>query len=198
MNTSLGRSLRIYQECPVCKKQIKGVRFKKHVLKHWIASKKYEEFPDFIRRVYESKVKIPFRLLNRRPRYLPTVGKRKTAIAKAITTSGVGRIKINNVPIEIWQPKLARAKIKEPLLLAEGEVKTIDIEVSVKGGGFMGQAEAVRTAIAKGIVGWTRNPAIKKKIMEYDRSLLVSDPRRKEPKKFRRKGARARRQKSYR
>lgn len=198
MSTYLRRSLRIYQECPVCKKQIKGVRFKNHVLKHWIASKDYEEFPDFIRRVYESKVKIPFKLLNTRPHYLPTVGKKKRAIAKAITSSGIGRVRINNVPVEIWQPEIARHEILEPLILAGEEVKKLDIEVRVRGGGFMGQAQAVRTAIAKGIVGWTRNPAIKRKIMEYDRSLLVSDPRRREPKKFGRRGARARRQKSYR
>lgn len=143
-------------------------------------------------------MKIPFKLLNGHPRYLPTVGKKKTAIAKAITRSGIGRVKINNVPVEIWQPRMARDKIMEPLVLVGESLKSIDIEVRVRGGGFMGQAEAVRTAIAKGIVGWTRNPAIKKKFMEHDRSLLVSDPRRKEPKKFERKGARARRQKSYR
>ena len=85
----------------------------------------------------------------------------------------------------------------EPLILAEEKTKSIDIEVRVRGGGFMGQAEAVRTAIAKAIAGWTRSPAIKKKFMDYDRSLLVSDPRRKEPKKFGRKGPRAQRQKSY-
>lgn len=198
MSTYLRRSLRIYHECPVCKKQIKGVRFKNHVLRHWIASRNYEEFPDFIRRVYGSKVKIPFKLLNSRSRYLPTLGKRKTAIAKAITNSGVGRVKINDVPVEIWQPKNSRDKISEPIILARKEMKKIDIEVSVRGGGFMGQAQAVRTAIAKGIVGWTKNPSVKKKFLEHDRSLLVSDSRRKEPKKFGRRGPRARRQKSYR
>ena len=143
-------------------------------------------------------MRIPFKLLKRHPYFLPAVGKKKTAIAKAVTTSGIGRVKINNVPVELWQPKIAREKIMEPLMLAEDAVKSIDIEVRVQGGGFMGQAEAVRTAIARAIVGWVRSPAIKKKFLEHDRSLLVSDPRRKEPKKFRRKGARARRQKSYR
>ena len=165
MSTYLGRSLRIYQECPVCRKQIKGARFKNHVLGHWITSKDYEEFPDFIRRVYESKVKIPFKLLNSRSRYLPTLGKRKTAIAKAITSLGIGRIKINGIPVAIWQPKIARDKISEPIILAGEEVRKINIEVWVRGGGFMGQAEAVRTAIAKAIVGWTKNPSVKKKIL---------------------------------
>ena len=198
MSTYRGRDLKIYHECPVCKKQIKGIRFKNHVLNHWVTSKNYEEFPEFIRRAYESKVKIPFKLLSSRPRYLSTLGKKKTAIAKAITSSGIGRIKINNIPVEIWEPKVARDKILEPVILIEKKNKKIDIEVKVRGGGFMGQAQAVRTAIAKGIVGWTKKPSIKKRFIEHDRSLLVSDPRREEPKKFGRKGARARRQKSYR
>ena len=197
MNTSLRRSLRIYQECPVCKRQIKGVRFKNHVLRHWILSKSYEKFDDFIRRVYESKVKIPFKLLDGLPRYFTAVGKKKSAVAKAIVSSGVGRVRINRVPVEIWQPEITRQVIMEPLLLAE-ESKRIDIEVIVKGGGFMGQAQASRTAIAKSIVGWTKDPSLKMSFMEYDRRLLVDDRRVKEPKKFSRKGARARRQKSYR
>lgn len=197
-STSQSRSLKLYHECPVCKKKIKGVRFKRHVLNHWIASRNYEEFPDFIRRVYKSKIKISFKLLRRNPQFLPTVGKKKTAIAKAVITSGNGCVRINRVPIEMWQPKIAREKIMESLIIVEDIAKKIDVDVRVQGGGFMGQAEAVRTAIARAIVGWERKPSIKKRYMNYDRHLLVSDPRRKESKKFHRKGARARRQKSYR
>jgi small subunit ribosomal protein S9 len=93
---------------------------------------------------------------------------------------------------------VARYKILEPVLLSGEGVEKIDVEVSVRGGGFMGQAQAVRTAIARGIVGWTKNVSIKKIFIEYDRNLLINDSRRKEPKKFGRKGAQARRQKSYR
>ena len=62
----------------------------------------------------------------------------------------------------------------------------------------MGQTDAVRTALAKAISEWTDKPEIKRKFLEYDRMLLVSDARRKEPKKFGGRGARQRFQKSYR
>jgi len=130
---------------------------------------------------------------------LLTSGKRKTAIARAVIRDGKGRIRINKIPIEIYQPELARWKIMEPLLLAGDDViSKIDIDVKVEGGGYMGQAEAARIAIARALVEWTEDPALKKKFIEYDRSMLVGDPRRTEPKKFGGRSARARRQKSYR
>lgn len=198
MSISPRRSLRIYQECPICKRQIKGIKFKNHVLRHWILSKSYEKFDDFIRRIYESKIKIPFRLLDGLPRHFSAVGKKKTAIAKAIVSSGSGCVRINNVPVEIWQPEVAKQLIMEPLILAAEEAKQLGIEVKTSGGGFMGQAQAARIAIARGIIGWTKDPSLKMRFIKYDRRLLVDDPRVKEPKKFSRKGARARRQKSYR
>lgn len=130
---------------------------------------------------------------------LLTSGKRKTAIARAVIREGKGRIRINKIPIEIYQPELARWKIMEPLLLAGDDVVSkIDIDVKVEGGGYMGQAEAARIAIARALVEWTEDPTLKKKVIEYDRSMLVGDPRRTEPKKFGGRSARARRQKSYR
>ena len=130
---------------------------------------------------------------------LLTSGKRKTAIARAVIREGKGRIRINKIPIEIYQPELARWKIMEPLLLAGDDVVSkIDIDVKVEGGGYMGQAEAARIAIARALVEWTEDPTLKKKLIEYDRSMLVGDPRRTEPKKFGGRSARARRQKSYR
>ena len=130
---------------------------------------------------------------------LLTSGKRKTAIARAVVREGKGRIRINKIPIEIYQPELARWKIMEPILLAgNGVANKIDIDVKVEGGGYMGQAEAARIAIARALVEWTGDPALKKKFIEYDRTMLVGDPRRTEPKKFGGRSARARRQKSYR
>jgi len=126
-------------------------------------------------------------------------GKRKTAIAKAIIKPGMGRIRINNVPLEIYEPEIARLKILEPLLEVGAEVwKNLDINVKVRGGGFMGQAEAARMAIARGLVKWTRSSHIKSVFLKLDRTLIAGDPRRKEPKKFGGPGARARDQKSYR
>jgi len=126
-------------------------------------------------------------------------GKRKTAIAKAVIKPGMGRIRINNTPLEIYEPEVARLMILEPLLEAGEEAwKGLDINVKVRGGGFMGQAEAARMAIARGLVRWTRSSRLKTVFLRLDRTLIAGDPRRKEPKKFGGPGARARDQKSYR
>ncbi len=127
-----------------------------------------------------------------------TSGKRKTAIAKAVVRPGVGRVRINKIPIEIFQPELARMTIIEPLIIAKDLAKKVDIDVTVKGGGVMGQAEAARTAIARGLVEWSGDEELRKAYLQYDRYLLVNDVRRKEPKKQGGRGARKRRQTSYR
>ena len=132
-------------------------------------------------------------------RVLLTSGKRKTAIARATVREGQGRVRINNVPLEIVEPEIARKKIMEPLLQTGEDVwKKLDIAVKVSGGGFMGQAEAVRTSIARALVEWTKSRRVKTVLTEYDRTLIAGDPRRKEPKKFGGPGARAKDQKSYR
>jgi len=126
-------------------------------------------------------------------------GKRKTAIARATVKAGKGRIRINNVPLEILEPKIAREKIMEPLIHAGHEVwKQLDIDIKVSGGGFMGQAEATRTAMARALLKWTKSAHLRRVFSEYDRTLIAGDPRRREPKKFGGPGARARDQKSYR
>ncbi len=127
-----------------------------------------------------------------------TSGKRKTAIAKATVTKGQGRVRINNKPVELYEPQIARFKIMEPLTIAAGRTDDLNIEVTVAGGGFMSQANACRTAIAKGILEYTGDPALKVSFLDFDRSLLVSDSRFKEPKKPLGRGARKKRQKSYR
>jgi len=129
---------------------------------------------------------------------LLTSGKRKTAIARATVKPGKGRIRINNIPLEILEPKIARDKIMEPLLHANDAWKQIDITVKVSGGGFMGQAEAARIAVARALLKWTKSAHLRTLLTAYDRTLLAGDPRRKEPKKFGGPGARARDQKSYR
>ena len=125
-------------------------------------------------------------------------GKKKTATARATLKDGKGTVRINKVPVEIYEPRLSRLKIQEPLQIAGDMIKAIDIDVFVRGGGTMGQTDAVRTAIAKGIVEWTGDTALKEAFSEYDRNLLVSDHRQKEKKKFGGLGARAKYQKSYR
>lgn len=126
-------------------------------------------------------------------------GKRKTAVARATVRAGKGKIRINNIPVEIFEPKLARDKIMEPLIVIEDEVwKQLDINVKVSGGGFMGQAEAVRIAIANCLLKWTKSTRLRTALRDYDRIMIAGDPRRKEPKKFGGPSARARDQKSYR
>jgi small subunit ribosomal protein S9 len=126
-------------------------------------------------------------------------GKRKTAIARATVRIGKGRVRINKVPLEIFEPKFARDKILEPILLADEKVlNQLDINVKVSGGGYMGQAEAARMAIAKGLLKWTKSTRLQTTFKDYDRTMIAGDPRRSEPKKFGGPGARARDQKSYR
>ena len=127
-----------------------------------------------------------------------TTGKRKTSIAKATVVKGAGRVRINKKPVDFYEPAIARWKIMEPLKLAEHHVSMVDIDVNVRGGGFMSQANAIRTAIAKGLVEYTADPALRLSLLGYDRDLLVSDSRIKESKKPLGRGARKKRQKSYR
>ena len=127
-----------------------------------------------------------------------TSGKRKTAIARATVQKGKGLIRINKKPVEIYEPEIAKWKILEPIRLAEKHIGKVNIDVNVAGGGFMSQANAVRTAIARGLVEFTADPSLKLAFLDHDRSLLVNDSRRKESKKPLGRGARKKRQKSYR
>ncbi|MBW6518429.1 MAG: 30S ribosomal protein S9 [ANME-2 cluster archaeon] len=128
-----------------------------------------------------------------------TSGKKKTAIARATIKDGVGRVRINKKPLEIFKPDLVRLKMMEPITLAGDKITSkIDIDVNVNGGGIMGQADAARTAIGKGLVEWSGDLALKDTMLSYDRNLLVNDSRQKETKKFGGSGARAKTQKSYR
>ena len=126
-------------------------------------------------------------------------GKRKTAAARAVVRAGVGRVRINLVPVEILEPEIARAKIMEPLLQAGADVwSQVDMDVKTSGGGYMGQAEAARMAVANALLKWTKSGHLRTVFTEYDRTMIAGDSRRKEPKMFGGPGARAKEQKSYR
>ena len=86
----------------------------------------------------------------------------------------------------------------EPLELAGDRTVKVDIDVKVAGGGVMGQAAATRTAIARGLVDYFADEDLRTKYRAFDRNLLVNDPRRSEPKHPLGRGARKKRQKSYR
>jgi len=125
-------------------------------------------------------------------------GKRKTAVARATVTKGSGVIRVNSIPVEIHEPELARLKILEPLKLAGKKAEGVDIAVRVGGGGVMGQADAARTAIARGLVSYLNDTDLESLYRDYDRTLIVPDTRRKLPKNPLGRGARKKRQKSYR
>ncbi|QSG07142.1 30S ribosomal protein S9 [Halapricum desulfuricans] len=128
-----------------------------------------------------------------------TSGKKKTAIARATVSDGEGRVRINSRPVELVEPELARLKMLEPFRIADDDLReSVDVDVSVEGGGTTGQADATRTAIARGLVQHTNDAELRDAYMEFDRSLLVNDVRQSEPKKWGGPGARARYQKSYR
>jgi len=132
------------------------------------------------------------------PAIILATGKRKAAIARATVRKGQGLLRYNGVPLELVEPELVRQKVQEPLLMVGDRVRTVDIAVSTRGGGIVGQASAARTAVARGLVAWLKDDALRTTFRHYDRTLLVNDPRRKLPKRPGGRGARARRQKSYR
>ena len=137
---------------------------------------------------------------------------RKMSSAHVYIKDGAGRVRINNVPVEFIQQEVARETILVPLRIAGNKRDKIDISVRVSGGGFMGQAGAAATAISRALTGWTKSKEkpkshplsesvrkeLREKIITYDKYLISGDSRRKEPKKFGGKGARRRKQKSYR
>ena len=135
-----------------------------------------------------------------------TFGRKKTATAVAVCQQGHGSIRVNGRPLHLVEPQVLRFKLEEPIyLLGRDKFAQVDIRIRVKGGGRIAQVYAIRQALAKSIVAYNQkfvDEATKKQIrdtlVQYDRSLLVSDPRRCEPKKFGGPGARAKYQKSYR
>ncbi|MCJ1296180.1 40S ribosomal protein S16 [Xylographa carneopallida] len=154
-------------------------------------------------------------------------GKKKTATAVAHCKAGKGLVKVNGKPLALMQPEILRFKVNssvpsphmppslsqlrstqvyEPLLiLGLDKFAAVDIRVRVSGGGHTSQIYAIRQAIAKSIVAYYQKYVdeyaknqLKQALVQYDRTLLVADNRRCEPKKFGGPGARARYQKSYR
>ncbi|QSL66806.1 hypothetical protein MERGE_001193 [Pneumocystis wakefieldiae] len=151
--------------------------------------------------------------------FVQTFGRKKTATAVAHCKAGRGLLKINGSPIDLVKPEILRLKIYEPILIAgPDKFSNVDIRVRVSGGGRVSQIYAIRyiflhkvpanllsQAISKAIIAYYQKYVdeqskieLKKTLVSYDRTLLVADPRRCEPKKFGGKGARSKYQKSYR
>ena len=125
--------------------------------------------------------------------------KKKSAVARASLKKGTGKFRVNKRDLNLIQPYYVLEYVREPLELA-GEAVTggVNVDVSVKGGGFMSQAVAVRGAIAKALVAFSKDKKLKDKYLKYDRMLLVDDPRQSEPKKPLGTGARRKKQSSKR
>lgn len=120
-------------------------------------------------------------------------GMRKRAVARVSAKPGKGKVIINKKPLDCMEPEISRHMIMEPLILAGETAEKLDFVASVSGGGITGQASAVRQAIAKLLV--KHNKTLKKKFLDYDRSLLIADVRRTEPHKPSRSSAGPRRHK---
>merc|ERR1711973_821929 len=135
-----------------------------------------------------------------------TFGRKKTATAVAYCKRGKGLIRVNGKPLTEVEPKALQHKLLEPvLLLGKDRFADVDVRIRVKGGGRIAQVYTIRQALSKPLVAYYQKyvdeqskKAIKDTLVQYDRSLLVADPRRCESKKFGGPGARARFQKSYR
>ena len=125
-------------------------------------------------------------------------GKRKTSVARVVVSDGKGRIRVNNVPIHRVEPYLARDRIREAFMLATDYNERVDIQITTHGGGVMSQAVAARMGVAQGMVKFSKSKRLKAKYIEYDRTMLAGDARRKEAKKFGGPSARRKKQKSYR
>lgn len=127
--------------------------------------------------------------------------KRKEAIARASVKAGKGRVRINGVDVDALEQEMYGSLMKEPIGLSSVTKELagrLDISINVHGGGASSQAQAVRSAIAKGMSKFADTDTIRKEYMRYDKSLLVDDYRRVEPKKYLGPKARAKFQTSYR
>lgn len=117
-----------------------------------------------------------------------TIGRRKTSIARIYVTSGSGDILVNDKPLEEYFPtEILKLIVHQPLNVVNAEGK-FNIKVNVDGGGFKGQAEAIRLAISRALceIDAENRPPLKKE------GFLTRDPRMVERKKYGRRKARRR------
>ena len=112
-------------------------------------------------------------------KYYEAVGRRKAATARVRLYPGTGEIVVNDKPLEEYFPRLRdRLHLLEPLMVT-GTEGQFNVMVKVKGGGFSGQAGAVRHGPARAltVVDENMRPTLRRA------GLLMRDPRAKERKK---------------
>ena len=114
-------------------------------------------------------------------------GKRKTAIARTWIMPGNGEITINNRPMDdYFKVEVVKTIVKQPLVLTN-TLGSFDVKARVTGGGFSGQAGAIRHGITKALI--SANPELRKALKRA--GFVRRDARVKERKKYGQKGARA-------
>ena len=119
-----------------------------------------------------------------------TIGRRKTSVARLYISKGKGKIMVNKKAYnEFFPTATLQYKITQPLALTKNEGK-FDLKVTVKGGGFNGQAEAVRLAISRALCKFDEE----NRMILKPEGLLTRDPRMVERKKFGQKKARKKHQ----
>ncbi len=117
--------------------------------------------------------------------YLGT-GRRKTSVARVFMTPGTGKISVNGRTLEDYLPlETLRMVVKSPLELTE-TLSQFDVNVNVNGGGYTGQAGAIRHGIARALLEASEDyrPSLKAA------GFLTRDSRAKERKKYGLKAAR--------
>ena len=119
---------------------------------------------------------------------ITATGRKKRSVAQVRMTAGKGNITVNGKDVNEYMPFATLVMdLKQPLVLTNNE-NTFDITVKVNGGGFSGQAGAIRLAIAKALVEYdkdadqTRDDAYRK-VLKVN-GFLTRDPRVKERKKY--------------
>ena len=116
------------------------------------------------------------------------VGRRKAAVARVIVKEGNGNITINKRPLDVYFPSsILQYIVKQPLTTLN-VAEQYDILVNLDGGGYTGQAEALRLAIARALV--KINPEDKSVLRKH--GFMTRDPRAVERKKPGRPKARRR------
>ena len=118
-------------------------------------------------------------------------GKRKSSIAKVWLTPGSGKITINGLSLDAWLGGLEAKKkrVMQPLTIAKQD-QSVDIVATVMGGGFSGQADAVRHGISRALVAF--DEAFRSTLKPH--GLLTRDSRVVERKKYGKRKARRSRQ----
>jgi len=115
-------------------------------------------------------------------------GRRKSSAARVFLRPGTGKFTVNDRSFEEYFPsEMLKMVIRQPLLITETGDR-FDIFVRVRGGGFTGQAGALRHGISRALVEY--NPELRPKLKEA--GFLTRDPRKVERKKYGQPGARKR------